>query len=459
MTAGWTPGAGQYPLPPHNVQVVSAYEPGVLDLRWDEPSVLADNTVWTIVGVNIYRSDVSDRGPFHRINPYPLGGSFYRDQTSNEKVIKESVVWDSSWVHKGDAANSRRWSFRTKHPIVQNPSQAPFGSPTAGNAPTDVTLHINGEEVRVADVFGTTGEIVLINTPWLDPTTEKYIQPVLPVEGSEVLITYWTNRNHIRSGMDTKLFYRITTVAISQDEDSLSGLVETPLDQCQAVANVEVETLDYIWREAARRNNWILEQGGERVKVFVRKQSGVPCGCTLEERMVEYSQQPSNRCLTCYGTGFIGGYEGPYETIMAPDDGERRIAQTPTGRRMEHTYEVFMGASPLVTQRDFIVKQTNERYSIGAVRRPTNRGNILQQHFTVGYLDEGDIRYKVPVDAAGMPWPETRDTRSASPIAGTTYAPSELGADQATPMSTEKDTMPDEREQRGRTRVWENLNN
>ena len=118
-----------------------------------------------------------------------------------------------------------------------------------------------------------------------------------------------------------------------------------------------------------------------------------------------------------------------------------------------------MGASPLVTQRDFIVKQTNERYSIGAVRRPTNRGNILQQHFTVGYLDEGDIRYKVPVDAAGMPWPETRDTRSSSPIAGTTYAPSELGADQATPMSTEKDTMPDEREQRGRTRVWENLNN
>jgi hypothetical protein len=255
--------------------------------------------------------------------------------------------------------------------------------------------------------------------------------------------------------MDTKLFYRVTAVAISEDGESL---VETPLDQCQAVANIEVETLDYIWREAARRNNWILEQGGERVKIFVRKQSGVPCSCTLDERMVEYSKQPSNRCLICYGTGFVGGYEGPYESIIAPDDAERKIAQTPTGRRMEHSYEVWTGPSPLVTQRDFIVKQTNERYSIGAVRRPTNRGNVLQQHFMVGYLDEGDIRYKVPVDAAGMPWPQTRDTRS-SPIAGTTYAPSEIGNDQATPMATEKDTMPDEREQRGRTRVWENLNN
>ena len=419
MTAGWTPGASQYPLPARNVHVVSAYEPGVLDLRWDDPSLLADNSVWTIIGVNIYRSDVSDRGPFHRINPYPMGGTFYRDRTNNEKVIKEVVEWDSSWVHRADSANDRRWVFRTKHPIVKNPSQAPYSSVTAANAVTVVVLHIDGQEVPVEDVFGPTGEIRLINQSWFDPTTEKNIPPILPSEGSEVTITYWTNRNHIRSGMDTKLFYRVTAVAISADGESL---VETPLDQCQAVANIEVETLDYIWREATRRNNWILEQGGERVKIFVRKQSGVPCSCTLDERMVEYSKQPSNRCLICYGTGFVGGYEGPYESILAPDDAERKIAQTPTGRRMEHSYEVWTGPSPLVTQRDFIVKQTNERYSIGAVRRPTNRGNVLQQHFMVGYLDEGDIRYKVPVDAAGMPWPQTRDTRS-SPIAGTTYAP------------------------------------
>ncbi|MEL7339736.1 MAG: Hint domain-containing protein, partial [Bacteroidota bacterium] len=111
----------------------------------------------------------------------------------------------------------------------------------------------------------------------------------------------------------------------------------------------------------------------------------------------------------CFGTGYVGGYEGPYDMIIVPDDAERRISQLMTGRRLEHSYEVWTGASPLLTQRDFIVKQTNERYSVGGVRRPSARGNVMQQHFTIAYLDEQDIRYQVCVnDPAALPWPETR---------------------------------------------------
>jgi hypothetical protein len=275
-----------------------------------------------------------------------------------------------------------------------------------------------------------------------------------------VEISYYTNRNHVRSGLDAKLYYRITTVAL--DPDTPSGLIETPLNRCEPYTNIAVETLDYIWREAVRRNNWILEQGGERVKAFVRKQSGIRCFCRRDERQVEYSQQPDSRCQICYGTGIVGGYEGPYETILAPDDGERRIAQTQSGRRVEHTYEVWTGPSPLVTQRDFFVKQTNERYSVGAVRRPTNRGNVLQQHFTIGYLDEGDIRYQVPINGtAGLPWPESRTGRDPEvpyPVIGTQYHPQQVGTHPATPMTTEKDNIGDEREKRGRTKVWENQN-
>jgi len=457
MTAGWDPVDG--PLPPHNVQAISAFWPGMIDVRWDDPSILTGNTAYSIVGVNVYRSDVSDKGPFHLLNPYPLGGTFWRDFTDNQQIT-EVVRWDTSWYQRGDASNSRRWMLRTQHPIVKNPVQAPYQRPTPANSPTDVTVSIDGQVVPVDDVFGPRGEVTLTNQPWIDPVTEQTVPPVLPTESSEVLITYWTNRNHVRSGLDAKLWYRITTVAL--DDTTPSGLIETELKFTMPVTQMNSETLDYIWREAIRRNNWILEQGGERVKVFLRKQSGIQCPCQFEQRSRTYSKQPDSRCLICYGTGFCGGYEGPYEIIVCGEEPERRIAQTDRGRKLENAYEVWFGPSPMLTQRDFIVKQTNERYSVGPVRRPQVRGVSLQQHFQIGYFDESDIRYKVPVTGiTELPWPQTRQERDPTvpfPIIGTQYAPAEVGVHKATQMETEKDNIPDEREQRGRTPVWVNIN-
>ena len=143
MTAGWTPAASDRPSPPTNVMAMSPYEVGVFDLRWDDPSILAANTVWEVVGVNIYRSDASDRGPYRRINEFPVGGSFYRDQTLNVLVSKEVVDWGSSWLSKGDSSNNRRWSFRTQHPIVKKSGQNIYG-----NAISDVASRLMALSLR-----------------------------------------------------------------------------------------------------------------------------------------------------------------------------------------------------------------------------------------------------------------------------------------------------------------------
>jgi hypothetical protein len=150
--------------------------------------------------------------------------------------------------------------------------------------------------------------------------------------------------------------------------------------------------------------------------------------------------------------------------IIAPDDNDRAVRQSPTGRHLDHTQDVWTGPSPGLTQRDFIVKQTNERYSIGPVRKPSNRGNIMQQHFQIRYLDEQDIRYEIPLfDTTELNWPECRG-RPAEAQGGawqTEYpplGPYPVGADyQQTPMATEKENIPDNREQRGRTPVYENI--
>ena len=453
MTAGWTPSATERPVPPINCMAMSPYEVGVYDLRWDDPSILAANSVWEVVGVNVYRSDASDRGPYRRINEFPIGGGFYRDQTLNVLVSRETVK-AASWVGQGDLANSRRWSFKADHPIVKKMGQSVYA-----NATTDVRVEVDGEVAEVHEVFGASGEVILVNQPHLDEATQKYVQPNLPTKDSVVTVTYYRNKN-LTPGVELgrMAFYRITTVAKTDDD----GLVETELEDCPRVTPTSVEELDYIWKEGIRRNQWILQQGGERVKLFIRKQAGVKCGCGMDPKTLEFGKQPNTRCTQCFGVGFVGGYEGPYEIIVAPDDGERRIAQTPTGRRMEHSYEVWTGPSPMVTMRDFIVKQTNERYSIGPVRRPTNRGNILQQHFNIGALDQADARFSIPIDGVyGLMYPETRYSHSAvAPAAGqhSHDPPHPVGPDVTHPMVTEKSGHANENETRGRTPVWDNQN-
>ena len=462
-TTGWEPSIGDHPYPPANVQVISPLFSGALDVRWDDPSLLntggcpgKSNTQWNIVGINVYRSDSGERGPYRRLNIIPIGSTFYRDMTNNVLVENEVVDWGSAWVSKGDTANDRRWTFKTRRsPVVKRSGQA-----IAADSPSDVALKIDGVAIPVERVFGTTGEITLINVPVYDVARQRIDEPTLPdINGtSAVSITYYINQNVVKTDLDqrSRIFYRLTTVAI--DASTPSGLTETPLEYSPPVSITQVETPDYIWREAVRRNRWILEQGGERVKLYVKRSVGVPCTCRIDEQTSELLQQHDQRCADCYGVGVIGGYDGPIDIILAPDDAERRVSQGVNGRRLEHTYEVWTGPSPVLTQRDFIIKQTGERYSIGPVRRPAARGLPLQQHFNIQYIDEQDIRYQVPVSGIeSLAWPETRYTNpEASPCEDA--APYPVGFDyQATPMETDKNSIPAERQQRGRTPTWGNI--
>lgn len=448
-----------YPLPPMNVMVVSPFEKGMFDIRWDDPSLLGGNSAYNVLGVNVYRSDASDRGLFRRLNSFPVGGTFFRDFTDVALVNQEIINWDVGWQSKGDAPNVRRWTLRTRYPMYKPRTQG-----IAANSIEDVIVTINGLPARIAEVFGPGNQITLGDAPDIDPRNERFVYAPLPTgPGDEVLVTYYTLKNLVAPGVDKKSFYRVTTVA--EDANAPGGLTETPLNVTMPASDMQIEQLDYIWREAIRRNNWILTQGGERVKLFCMKVGGRRCDCRVEldAHIRAYSKAPSNRCKICFGTGFVGGYEGPYDIIMAPDDAERRISQGSTGRRKEHSYEIFMTFTPIISQRDFVVKQNNDRYSIGPVRRPTNRGAVMQQHCTIQYFDSTDIRYSVPIDhsiaSPNLPWPQTRYTYNPprETYDARTDPPWPVTPDAALPMATDKDNVPDPVQIRSRTGTGENI--
>lgn len=429
-----------WPAPPLNLFMIDGTR-GVIDLRWDDPSVLTLNSRFQLLGVNIYRSFDSEFGPYERISDLPIGSSFWRDQTDNELIVEEDVTdrFILFGICSGTGMDAARYVFKT--------IQAPVVAEASRNIPTnntrDVRVYVDGVEARVLKVTGNTGEVEIDANTYTDVGRQKLIPPIVPTRQSRVTCTYRYPRKFLRTDLSQRIFYRVTTVGVPvgcnlslvQPQD----LVETPLEHAASTNTFETEKLDYIWREAIRRNRWILEQGGERASVFMRKNMGIPCPCQSF-----HHKQPLSDCLKCFGTGFLGGYEGPYGIIIAPDDSEVAIRQKDIGRTTEHNYEVWTGPVPLLAHRDFIMKVNGDRYSIGPVRMPSNRGNLLQQHFTIGSFDDKDIRYKVPI---------------GDPIrfVATQFGPT--GPEQeASQKITESPNIGDERELRGRTLAWKNSN-
>lgn len=419
-----------WPVSPLNLMMRSGFAPGAFELTWDDPMNMSVNGSFTVLGVNIYRSFDSEFGPFYRLTDVPVGSTFWRDVTNNvlieEDVSKNFTIFGASSA----GVNAPRYVFKTVHPIVKSASQ---GVPA--NAPSDVAVYVDGKQARVKSVSGKTGEVELDVRLTPDVGTQSYTSAVVPQVNSEVICVYRYTRSLLKTDLQQRVFYRVTTVAVSEDGVEL---LETPLVNAVSTNSYEVEKRDYIWNEAVRRNRWILEQGGERVKVFLRKNVGPACRCIPDD----YHKQATNDCLICYGTGIVGGYEGPFDILIAPDDGERRITQAEQGRFVEHTYEVWTGPVPILSQRDFFVKINGERYSVGAVRFPSNRGMVLQQHFNIAHIDEKDIRVKVPVDGSVR-------------YSALQFMPSGPEGEASSEI-TDKQNIPDERELRGRTRAWEN---
>lgn len=428
-----------YPAPPLNLFMTSGYEPGVIDLAWDDPAHLSRNSRFCLCGINIYRSFDSEFGPYHLLTDVPIGATFWRDRT--DVVVEEESISDGQWVLRGETTaelRRKRYVLRTlRRPIVKSGSQGVWA-----DSPEDVEVWVDGQRANIRRVNGYAGEIEIDPIRYPNVELQNLDPAVAPVDNSEVVVVYRHVRNLVQTDLAQRIFYRVTTVGVpitkpietAQPQD----FVETPLERAAFTSNAEIEKLDYIWREAVRRNQWILSQGGERVRVLIRKRAGIPCDCVIRAS----SHQPMNDCHRCYGTGFLGGYEGPYNLVIAPDDAERRIVQRETGRTVEHVYEVWTGPMPLLSQRDFIVKINGDRYSVGSVRMPTNRGMVLQQHFNIGHLDEKDIRYKVPMDTSRRD--QVLETDEVIPPE---HMPAEV---------TDKPGIPDERERRGRTVTWEN---
>lgn len=316
----------EYPLPPANVEVTYGFDSqlNAFDIRWDNPAMVPGNHRWHITGVNIYRSDDNEFGPYYLINQAPIGATFFRDDTINDFVADEDV--SGQFLATGEDSVAGRWIFRTaKYPIVDPDSE---GIPTEN--PSDVVVKINGIPVRPRLVHGLTGEVELstdktyntVTNTWHDPMLPRLPDPArpgLPVD--TITCSYHYSLNVVPNELDRKVFYRVTAVGYREfdgDPQNAATALETPLAWCEPKTIYHMENMDYIWREAIRRNAWILDQGGERVWVFIRKWHGQRCECTDPDYKF-----PRSECHTCFPPGTLVRAEQGYVPIEEITIGDR----------------------------------------------------------------------------------------------------------------------------------------
>jgi hypothetical protein len=389
------------PYPPANSFVTSPYINGILDIRWDNPLEVSHNSNWQILGVNIYRSENSEAGPFYKINSNPIQSLYFRDQTSQILVADED---GSSGLQRGSNARGE-WLVKTKNfPLVK-----PGTVPDLARSPEDVVVKIdNGDGnlvvVPALRVVPEKGEIYLITQKIYNPKTKKLEDSRLPyLPNGRIYISYNYNSNLVRTDLMPRFFYKIVTVGRNKDGE----ITETKLDDVMPINVNQIEKPHYIWKGIIAKNRYLLEQFGERCKLFVRKETGERC-----PNYINTHSQACNVCRICFGTGFVGGYEGPIDITVAPPEAEKHIDLTDTGLKLNFSFESWTGPSPLLRTRDFIVRQNGERMMIGSVTPQGAKGSVFQQHFMLHYRDSKDIIYQVSIDGSQINVPVIDDTRN-----------------------------------------------
>ena len=147
----------------------------------------------------------------------------------------------------------------------------------------------------------------------------------------------------------------------------------------------------------------------------------------------------------CYGTNFKGGYEGPYDILIAPPETEKAVELADLGLHIRYDISTWTTDFPLLNERDIIVRQNNERYIVGPVNPQGSRGAIYQHHFTISHIDIDDIRYKVSITGGENQTPASTDLCR------------EERKSEASPVINDKPEIPEHRIIRGKTITFENI--
>ena len=172
----------------------------------------------------------------------------------------------------------------------------------------------------------------------------------------------------------------------------------------KVVESDSVGTFGKATREEFGVANVILQQWGRKLQqstaVVVRKQLLYAPVCTVCTDPDTGQKLSSSMCLSCFGTGRLGGFGCPIPSFMSlKDTPGRKTAADPTGAGELDTqqFKAVMLAFPSLRQGDLIVDTgSDDRYLVNSLDTYDVYGKLtILYTVDLSLLARNDVRYKV----------------------------------------------------------------
>jgi hypothetical protein len=226
--------------------------------------------------------------------------------------------------------------------------------------------------------------------PW-DPITPKFQDTYL-----------YRDANAPQLKKHRLLFYKIR---VTQTSSAAVVLYPTTVNGVAKEAELDLEGV-----EIANRMKLILQEyTGRTVWIFPIRTFGQRCDCFDGNT----GRRTRSQCLTCFDTGYVGGFHNPIETRAQIDPyGKVKRQQAIADGEPANTMARLSNFPPL-KPRDIIVEAENVRWRVGDVRVTEKLRAPVHQEVTLHMVPTSDIEYRLPLNvniATLEPSPERQFT-------------------------------------------------
>lgn len=234
-----------------------------------------------------------------------------------------------------------------------------------------------------------------VNGPWEllqagAQNTYNYIddlkqQPLLPTDGRANLFS-----------LQRQIYYRVTVIPPSGCENGAQTEPHGIEGEIHPVAAGLRRRLRY------DENILFTRINGVRLALLKQRHWGTRCPDCYDPVTRSVTKE---HCLTCYSTGFTGGYWDPVVVFGRINTPANVTAQTSERDKTEAAPQLITLLDvPLLQDNDLIVEvDTNDRHIVRKQGVTELRRKAVHQQVTTTVIERGAIHYQIPVDVRLIP--------------------------------------------------------
>lgn len=178
------------------------------------------------------------------------------------------------------------------------------------------------------------------------------------------------------------LYYKLKVVDTETHEEQEFGPTAQQ-GEPDLIAYEIMRQEDILFREFIGRRCWLFP-----VKTF-----GPKCVCYDPV----HSRRTRSNCLTCFDTGYLGGFHAPIECFVQFDPSANTPTLAPIMEQQSSNTMVRLISFPPVRPKDILIETENRRWRVVTVQSTQRLRAVVHQEITVHEIPRGDIEFKLPV--------------------------------------------------------------